>query len=185
MSLINVHCFKYALLKKENVIGLARLYALTDEEMIQLLEQPEEERYDYMSYELENTLFNTPRACELDKAWDGIQYCLGEGIWSEENRLPYNIIVGGGPLTYIGDDPEELITWKSDEEVVKIAEYLKRHDLSEIIRNNHSKIDAEYYYRSVDDEDLKYLLEWCGNIRVFYENAAQEGYHVIFSVDAL
>ena len=46
----------------------AMLYALTDEELLQLLEQPEEERYDYMLTELENTLFNTPRACELDKA---------------------------------------------------------------------------------------------------------------------
>ena len=47
---------------------LAMLYALTEEELFQLLEQPEGERYDYMLNELENTLFNTPRACELDKA---------------------------------------------------------------------------------------------------------------------
>ena len=162
---------------------LAMLYALTDEELLQLLEQPEEERYDYMLKEFENTLFNTPRACELDKAWDGIQYCLGGGFWSEENRLPYNIIVGGEPLTYMGEDADEIMTWKSDEEVVEIAEYLKRHDLSEIIRSNHSRIDEEYYYRAVDDEDLEYLLWWCSNIQAFYENAAQEGRHVIFSVD--
>ena len=59
---------------------LAMHYALAEEEILQLLEQFEEERYDYMLNELENTLFNTPYACELDKAWDGIKYCLGGGF---------------------------------------------------------------------------------------------------------
>lgn len=162
---------------------LAMLYALTDEELQQLLEQPKEERYDYMLNELEEVLFDTPRACELNKAWDGIQYCLGEGIWCEDNRLPYNIIVGGEPLTYMGEDADEIITLKSDKEVAEIAEYLKQHDISDIIQKNHDKIDEEYYYYTVDDEDLEFLLSWCDGIQPFYENAAKEGCHVIFTVD--
>ena len=162
---------------------LGMLYAITEDELRQLMEQPEEERYDYMLSELEEKLFNTPRSCELDKAWDGIQYCLGAGIWSEENRLPYNIIVGGEPLVYMGEDADEIMTLKRLGEVVEIAEYLQRHDLSEVIRSNHDKINEEEYYRSVDEEDLEYLLGWSSEIQEFYENAAKEGCHVIFSVD--
>lgn len=162
---------------------LGVLYAITEEELGQLLEQPEEERYDYMLSELEEKLFHTPRGCELDKTWDGIQYCLGAGVWSEENCLPYNVIVGGEPLVYMGEDADEIITLKRLEEVVEIAEYLQKHDLSEIIRNNHHMINEEEYYRSVDEEDLEYLLSWCGEIQEFYENAVREGCHVIFSVD--
>ena len=38
---------------------------------------------DYMLEEIEETLLETPRGCELDKAWEGIQYCLGGGEWDE------------------------------------------------------------------------------------------------------
>lgn len=162
---------------------LGMLYAITDEELKQLLEQPEEERYDYMLNEIEEVLFNTPRACELNKAWDGIQYCLGAGIWNEENKLPYNVIVGGEPLVYMGDDAGEILTLKRLPQVEEIAGYLQQHNLSEIIQNNHDKINEEEYYFTVDEENLEFLLSSCGEIQKFYEHAAKEGCHVIFSVD--
>lgn len=38
---------------------------------------------------IEVKLFDTPRSCELDKAWKGIQYCLGDGKWDDlrQNNL--------------------------------------------------------------------------------------------------
>ena len=54
---------------------LAMLYALDDGEVNELRSVPMAERYDYMLNEIEEKLFGTPRSCELDKAWEGIQYC--------------------------------------------------------------------------------------------------------------
>ena len=64
---------------------LGVLYALKEDELNKLRSLPHDERYDYMLEEIEETLLETPRGCELDKAWEGIQYCLGGGEWNEEN----------------------------------------------------------------------------------------------------
>ncbi len=79
---------------------LGMLYALEDSEVTKLRSMPMEERYDYMLNEIEENLFGTPRSCELDKAWEGIQYCLGDGKWNEENKVPTNIIFGVNFLVY-------------------------------------------------------------------------------------
>ena len=74
---------------------LGMLYALTDAEVKKLRKQPEDERYDYMLEHFEDELFDTPRACELDKAWIGLQYCLGGGTWREDDQVPLNLIFSG------------------------------------------------------------------------------------------
>lgn len=161
---------------------LAMLYAITEDELGKLMEQPEEERFEYMMNELEEVLFDTPRGCELDRTWDAMQYCMGEGIWNQENKLPYNVIVGGESLIYMGEDADLFLTLKRQEDVVEIAKFLQEHELSEIIRNNYFKINNEEYYHTVSKEDLEYVLGWCGKVREFYENAVRENCHVIFSV---
>ena len=55
------------------------LYAITDEALAQLEAQDIDQMYDYMLEEIEEELFDTPEAFELDKAWEGIHYCLCEG----------------------------------------------------------------------------------------------------------
>lgn len=74
---------------------LGMLYALTETELEKLRSVPTEERYDYMLEKIEENLFGTVRSCELDKAWEGIQYCLGAGQWNEDNRVPINIVFVG------------------------------------------------------------------------------------------
>lgn len=53
---------------------LGMLYALTDAETEKLRAVPTANRYEYMLDEIEEKLFGTARACELDKAWFSIQY---------------------------------------------------------------------------------------------------------------
>ena len=111
---------------------LGMLYALTDAETEKLRAVPTANRYEYMLDEIEEKLFGTARACELDKAWFSIQYCLGGGNWHEDDAIPYNIVFGG---EFLVDTDEEVITLKNHEEVARIAEYLRQNDLQEIIRN--------------------------------------------------
>lgn len=45
---------------------LGVLYALKDDELNKLCSLPQAERYDYMLEEIEESLLDTPRGCELD-----------------------------------------------------------------------------------------------------------------------
>ena len=150
---------------------LGMLYALNEEEVTKLRSTPEEERYDYMLEEIEEALFGSPRSCELDKAWEGIQYCLGGGQWKEDNCLPTNIIFGG-----------EILILKNHQEVSDIVEYLRQNNLQEIIQKNFWNIeDEDFMYKNNDG--LEHTLGWSEDILAFYENALKENCQVIFTVD--
>lgn len=158
---------------------LAVLYALTDTEVEKLRAVPEEERYSYMLEEIEENLIGTPRGCELDKAWEGIQYCLGAGKWNEENCLPTNIVFGG---EYIVDEEDEVITLKNHQDVKNIVDFLRQNDIQEIIQKNFWNIDDENFLYK-DDDGLDHTLGWSEEIPAFYENALKENCQVIFTVD--
>lgn len=123
-------------------------------------------------------MFDSPRACELDKAWEGIQYCLGGGEWNETNSVPTNIIFGG---EFLVETEDEVITLKTADDVKNIVGYLRKKDLQEIIKQNFQKIDDDFRYK--DDYGLEHTLDWSRDILPFYENALKENLQVIFTVD--
>ncbi len=157
---------------------LGMLYALTDAEVEKLRSVPMEERYDYMLNEIEENLFGSPRACELDKAWEGLQFCLCGGKWSETNSIPDNIIFGG---EFLVDTEEEVITLKNGDNVKEIVEYIHQNDLQDIINQNFWKIEDDFAYK--DNDGLDHTLGWSEDILPFYENALKENCQVIFTVD--
>ena len=158
---------------------LAMLYALNENEVHKLRSLPMEERYDYMLNEIEENLFDTPRSCELDKAWLGLQLCLGGGGWNEENNVPTNIVFGG---EFLVDEDADVITLKNQQDIAKIVLFLHENNLQALIRNNFPKIDGEKFpYKDADG--LEHTLYWSGGILPFYENALKENYQVIFTVD--
>ncbi len=159
---------------------LGVLYALTDNELADLCRLPEAERYDYMLEEIEPRLLGTPRGCEMDKAWYGIQLCLGAGRWHETKRTPFNILCGG---KYLVNTDAELMSLKKPEDVKKIVSYLKRHDLAELVTLNFPEVAKKADELPASATDLEYLLEYSKDILPFYENALQENLQVIFTVD--
>ena len=161
------------------VSRLGMLYALEDSEVTKLRSMPMEERYDYMLNEIEENLFGTPRSCELDKAWEGIQYCLGGGKWNEENKVPTNIIFGG---EFLVDEDDDVITLKSRNDIEAIVEYLHQNSLQELIKKNFWNIDDENFLYK-DEDGLEHTLGWSEEVLLFYENALKENYQVIFTVD--
>ena len=159
---------------------LGVFYALTEAELYQLRRLPEAERYDYMLDEIEPRLLGTPRGCELDKAWYGIQLCLGAGRWHETKRTPFNIICGG---EYLVNTDAELMSLKKSEDVKKIVSYLKRHDLAELVTQNFPEVAKKADELPASATDLEYLTAYCQDILPFYENALYENLQVIFTVD--
>lgn len=160
--------------------SLGMLYALTDDEVEKLRSIPEEERYGYMLEEIEEILIDTPRGCEINKAWEGLQYCLCGGKWNDDNKVPANIIYGGEYLVNIEDD--QIITLKNHDDVEKIVAYLQENDIEEIINKNFWNIeDPEFTHKNEDELDN--VLGWSEDILSFYENAKEEHCQVIFTVD--
>lgn len=159
---------------------LGVLYALKEDELNKLRSLPQEERYNYMLEEIEESLLETPRGCELDKAWEGIQYCLGGGVWNEENSIPTNIVFGG---EFLVETDDEIITLKNHSDVIQIVSYLHQNNLQEIVRKNCTLIDEQEYTLPKNDDTLNYLLGWSEDILSFYENTQKEGCSVIFTVD--
>lgn len=159
---------------------LGVFYALTDDELYQLRRRPANKRYDYMLEEIEPRLLRTPRGCEMDKAWYGIQLCLGAGRWHETKRTPFNIICGG---EYLVNTDAELMSLKTHEDVKKIVSYLRRHNLAELLEQNFPEVAKKADELPASATDLEYLVEYSKDILPFYENALQENLQVIFTVD--
>ncbi len=159
---------------------LAMLYALEDSEVEKLRSMPMEERYTYMLNEIEEKLFDTPRGCELNKAWEAIQYCLGGGKWNDENEIPTNIIFGG---EFLVDEDDDVITLKTRSDIEEIVAYLHQNNLQELIKKNFWNIEDENFQYKDDNDELDFALGWSEGIFAFYENALKENYQVIFTVD--
>ena len=159
---------------------LGMLYAITDEALAQLEAQDIDQMYDYMLEEIEEELFNTPEAFELDKAWEGVQFCLGEGTWNEENKVPYNVVFGG---ELILDHDDNVIFLKTPEKIKEIVNYIQENPIEETLKNKFDTIPEEEYTLPKDEDNLNYLLGWSEGLLEFYKNALDKQLNVIFTVD--
>ena len=159
---------------------LGMLYAITDEALEQLKTQDIDKMYDYMLEEIEEELFNTSEGFEINKAWEGVQFCLGKGAWNEENKVPYNVVFGG---ELILDHNDYVISLKKPEVIKDIVAYLETNNLQETIKNNFDKIPEEEYTLPKDEDNLTFLLDWSEGLLEFYKNALDKELNVIFTVD--
>ena len=159
---------------------LGMFYAITDEALEQLKAQDIDEMYDYMLEEIEEELFNTSESFEINKAWEGVQFCLGEGTWNEENKVPYNVVFGG---ELILDHNDYVISLKKPEVIKDIVAYLEANNLQETIKNNFDKIPEEDFTLPKNEDCCDFLLECSKGLLEFYKNALDKQLNVIFTVD--
>lgn len=160
---------------------LGMLYALDEEEVTKLKAQPLEKRYDYVLDTFEKAYFDTKRAHEFHKAWEGLHYVFSGGEWIEDSTLPYSIIFGGDEV--ILDDEDYVILLKENQSLKQIAEYLKGLDVKALIKSRVPKIPEEEIDMPLDEDFMAYLYNWYEGLDDFYQKSYEEGYHVIFAVD--
>jgi hypothetical protein len=156
------------------------LYAVTNDEMEALRKQNEEDMYGYMLDHIEEAYISTPRACDLNKAWEGIHFCLNDGEWIEDDSTKSKVIFSGEMLL---DYNDHVITLKNKADIDNIVAYLNSINLEELITENFQKIPAEEYTLPMDANGLDFVLGWSEEIKSFYEYAQKEGFCVIFTVD--
>ena len=159
---------------------LAVLFKIDDQELEDLKKQKKDDMYEYMLENIENKYLRTDRAYELNKAWEGIHFCINEGFWIETEHIPDNIIFGG---EFLLDHNNYVITLKKPSDIKLIVEYLKENNIQDIIKKNFNKIPENDYSLPKDEENLQFLLEWGEGSLDFYKGAMKENFNVIFTVD--
>lgn len=137
-----------------------------------------EEMYEFES--IEDEYISTPRACELNKAWEGIHLCFKQGEWVEDDSTEAKVIFCG---SFLLDYDDHVITLKSAQDIGEIKEFLCTVDIEGLIKENFSKIKPDDYTLPLDQNGLDFLISWCHEIKSFYENAHKENLCVIFTVD--
>lgn len=105
---------------------------------------------------------------------------LSDGSLSfDAGVYPQNHAVLGGQQ--LSDDPEEIMSLKSSDQVRDIALALRAFDQAEF-RRRYALLDEEDYGREFSEEEADGVWEYFEHMRDFYQRAAASGRPVLFTV---
>jgi hypothetical protein len=120
--------------------------------------------------------------CEVDKAWDALHRCLGDGTLrlGRHGGGALELAILGGGHHYEGE--EYIVAHVGADQVPAVAAALAELD-KEWLTQRYDQIDPDDYQGVLDDEDLEYTWQYLQDVRDFYKNAAAAGRSAIFTVD--
>ena len=152
------------------------LFALTNDEDRRLLDAAgdDDAALALVQEEVEDR-WDEPWVCELDKAWDAIDRCLGDGT-----DPAAELCVLGGRHLHAGGS--YIVSHKTAEQVRAAAAACGAFDEAEM-RRLYFSLDAIDYGESLTEDDFGYTWENFAEMREFYRRAAGAGRAVIFTVD--
>lgn len=143
------------------------LDAASDEALIEVIQEDIEERWD------------SDWLTEVDKAWDAMHRCLGDGTLSS-GPTPLSMCVLGGRQLHAGRD--YVVSYLSAGEVGTVAAALAGIDETWFARRYETLEDTDYD-GPVGAEDRQYTWESFIATRHLFEKASGEGRAMIFTVD--
>ena len=142
------------------------LAAADDEELVAIVEEIEE------AWE---------SAFETDKAWDALHRCLSDGTLNiTSGEPPLNQVFFGGRV--LNEEPEYFVVLTTPDEVKEIAQALAKVT-EPWLRSRYFERPFSGYQGEKSEEDWKYAVAHFEGLPEFFERAANEGWHVIFTVD--
>jgi hypothetical protein len=120
--------------------------------------------------------------CEVDKAWDAMHRCLGDGTLEldQAGGDPLALAMLGGAHHYEGE--EYVVAHVRAAQVTSVAAALEELDEA-WLRERYDAIDPEDYDGLLDDGDFEYTWTYLQDVRNFYRRAADGGRSVVFTVD--
>jgi hypothetical protein len=120
--------------------------------------------------------------CEMDKAWDAMHRCFGDGTLEFGRPIgsPLELVVLGGGHHYEGDD--YVVARVPAADVAGVSAALDAID-QEWLRARYDAIDPDDYESALNDQDFEYTWNYLQDVRTFYQNAAKAGRSVVFTVD--
>ncbi|MEV7227395.1 YfbM family protein [Polymorphospora sp. NPDC051019] len=147
----------------------ARLLSADDDAAVMAIVTGIEEAWDKVDH------------CETDKAWDAIHRCLTDGLLGYDNGdYPLNAAVLGG--LQVHEDDDYIVSLLTPDRVRDVAEALVPVDRDRLLAG-YRAIDVEDYGVNHGAEDFEYTWANFTDLVAFFQRAARDGKHVIFTVD--
>jgi hypothetical protein len=124
---------------------------------------------------------------QMDKSWDAIHRCLGDGsLSSSQPTIPAKAVLGGRQLSSRDD---YIVSYLTAEEAKKVAEAITPLKKSEFrrryfgLKKQFLWFDRTEYDGPIDEQDFEYSWAYFDDMRIFFSKAAAADRATIFAVD--
>lgn len=162
-------------------------FALTEEEEAKLLAAPDSDAViEIITEEIEER-WDREWLVEMDKSWDAVHRCLGDGsLRRRQSSLASKAVLGGRQLSSRAD---WIISYLTAEEVKQVAAAIAALDLLEFrrryfgLRKAFLWLDRTDYDGPIGEEDFEYSRSYFEEMRLFFSKIAASHRPIIFTVD--
>jgi hypothetical protein len=162
-------------------------FALTGEEEAKLLAAPDSDAVVEIITEEVEERWDREWLVEMDKSWDAVHRCLGDGSLSRaQSSLTSKAVLGGRQLSSRAD---WIISYLTADEVKQVAAAIAAIGQPEFrrryfgLKKKFLWFDRTDYDGPLGEEDFEY--SWCNfeEMRLFFAKVAAARRPMIFSVD--
>jgi Domain of unknown function (DUF1877) len=162
----------FALTKAEET----KLLAATDSDaVVEIITEEIEERWD------------REWLVEMDKSWDAVHRCLGDGsLRTSQPSLTAKAVLGGKQLS---SSPDWIVSYLTADEVELLAVALARIDQPEFrrryfgLKKKFLWMDLTKYDGPIGEQDFEYSWSNFEGMRLLFSKAAAAHRAMVFSVD--
>ena len=162
-------------------------FALTTEEEQKLLSAPDSDTVvEIITEEIEER-WDQEWLVEMDKSWDAIHRCLGDGsLRASQPSITSKAVLGGKQLSA---DTDWIISYLTADEVKQVAVAVTAIDEPEFRRRYFALkkkflwFDRTEYEGPIGEEDFAYSWSNFEEMRLFFSKAAAAHRAIVFSVD--
>jgi hypothetical protein len=120
-------------------------------------------------------------AFETDKAWDALHRCLSDGsLNATSGQPPLSQVFFGGRV--LNEEPDYFVVLTTPEQVKEIAEALAKVT-KPWLRSRYFELPFPDYQGEKSEDDWEYTFAQFEGLPEFFARAANDGRHVIFTVD--
>jgi len=162
-------------------------FALTNEEEAKLLAAPDSDAVvEIITEEIEER-WDPEWLVEMDKSWDAVHRCLGDGSLSRsQSSLTSKAVLGGRQLSSHAD---WIVSYLTFDQVKQVAAAIAGIDQLEFRRRYFALkkkflwVDRTDYDGPIGEEDFEYSWSNFEEMRVFFSKVAAAHRAIVFSVD--
>lgn len=162
-------------------------FALTPKEESALLSAPDSDAVvELLTEEIEER-WDEPWLQEMDKSWDAIHRCLGDGsLRNSQPSLTAKAILGGRQLSSRSD---WVVSFLDAAEVRQVAAALTPLDEPEFrrryfgLKKKFLWFDLTAYEGEIGEQDFEYSWAYFEDMRRLFAKAAAAGRPMVFTVD--
>lgn len=166
---------RWLVLTRSLLAGFTRPLTPDSDTVVEIVTEEIEERWDEAWLQ------------EMDKSWDAIHRCLGDGsLRNAQPALMAKAVLGGRQLSSRSD---WVISYLDAAEVKQVAAALPAIDQAEFrrryfgLKKKFLWFDLTEFDGPIDEQDFEYSWSYFEDMRRFFEKAAVSNRATVFAVD--